>query len=142
MIQIGQFIVVDDDPTNNLVCQFILRRNFPNADIQLFTEPLKALNYIKEEYPKVDPVDVILLLDINMPILSGWEFLDAFAAFSTKIHSRFSIFIVSSSVDERDKEQAERNPFVTGFLCKPLAIETLKQLLAPGTGNPQTLYER
>ena len=124
--QVRRFIVVDDDPTNNLVCEHILKRNFNHAHINLFTEPEKALRYISEHYSNVDErISTVILLDINMPIISGWEFLEEFGTLSDAVRSQFTIFMLSSSVDERDKEQAEKNPFVSGFFSKPLSIDQL-----------------
>lgn len=128
MKKIERFFVVDDDLTNNLLCEYILRRTFESIPITLFSKPEKALETIIEEYSTATkPVNTVLLLDINMPSMSGWEFLEVFKNLSPVIHGQFTVFILSSSVDERDKEKAAASPFVSGFLCKPLSISALRE---------------
>lgn len=123
------FIVVDDDPFNNLVCKYTIHKFDSNAEIQLFTDPELALASIKESFPGDDEnPDTVLFLDINMPIMSGWEFLEGFEAFNEKIHKQITIYILSSSIDPTDNENAEKNPFVKGYFPKPLSLETLNEI--------------
>ena len=130
MEEIKRFIVVDDDPTSNLLCEYILKRTFESLPVALFTLPEIALKTIIEEYSNAtNPIKTVLLLDINMPVMSGWEFLEAFIDLPHQLRNQFIIFILSSSVDERDKEKAEINPFVSGFLCKPFTANAIKKLL-------------
>ncbi|MEJ7692639.1 response regulator [Daejeonella sp.] len=121
-----RFIVIDDDPTNNMICKFTLQRFAGNADIKTFTDPEMALQFIKDSYnTEGSEMPTVVFLDINMPVLDGWEVLDIFKDFSPKIKQQFSIYILSSSIDDRDKEKAEISPFVKGFLSKPLLAKTL-----------------
>jgi CheY-like chemotaxis protein len=124
------FIVVDDDPVNNLLCQFGIRRFVKEAEIRIFTKPEDALEMILTDY--ADPVkssETILFLDINMPSMTGWEFIDVFKGYETYIKKQFKIFILSSSVDDRDKERAGMSSLVSGFLSKPLKADDIKQIL-------------
>jgi len=63
-----------------------------------------------------------------MPVMMGWEFLDEFKKLSSGIQNHFKIYILSSSVDERDKERAAREPLVEGFISKPISKDRLIQL--------------
>src|SRR5579872_656467 len=92
------FIVIDDDPTNNLVCKMYIKIIYPNADIRTYTNAQEGLEYISSKYPLPNTQETILFLDINMPILSGWEVLDSFNNFSNTIKKQFRIYILSSSV--------------------------------------------
>jgi len=122
----SQFIVVDDDPSNNFICKHIIANFEPAAHIQLFTDPKEALGWIQEVYShKTDDLETILFLDINMPEISGWEFLDEFSLFPGSLHAQFKIFILSSSIDPEDIAKAEKHPMVQGFYSKPLSRQTL-----------------
>jgi CheY-like chemotaxis protein len=124
-----QFIVVDDDPINNLVCKYNIAGFAPAARIQLFTDPENALAWIREEYiQKADTLDSVLFLDINMPVMNGWEFLEEFSSLPKTVHERISIFILSSSIDPDDKQNAENHPLVHGYYSKPLNRDTIKQI--------------
>lgn len=129
MLTSVQFIVVDDDRTSNLICKHTLRRFFKENLIAIFTEPEDALKAIEEEYIKTDKnASIVLFLDINMPSMSGWEFLEVFKNFNTHIQKQFTIYMLSSSVGCDDAEKAEKNTFVSGFISKPLTLAKLKEI--------------
>lgn len=131
-----RFIVVDDNRTNNLICEFAIRRYKREAAIDLFTEPELALHNIKKEYAlEKGDAHTVLFLDINMPSMTGWEFLDEFRHFGEKVHKQFVIYILTSSVDERDKEKAESDPLVAGFFSKPLTATTVQEAVSRNAGK-------
>ena len=116
---IKKFIVVDDDPFNNILCNITIESALDKPDITTFDIPEDALAFIQKEYTaNIGPA--ILLLDINMPTLTGWEFMEEFEKFSDLIKSQVIVYIVSSSVDHRDKDKAEANHLIKGFISKPL----------------------
>jgi CheY-like chemotaxis protein len=101
----------------------------PAASIQLFTAPEKALESIQEEYKnRTDDLQTVLFLDINVPVMNGWEFLDEFGSFTYRLRAQFNIFILSSSIDPEDIERAEKHPLVQGYCSKPIRKETINQL--------------
>ena len=69
------FIIVDDDAINNLLCQLIIEQQHPNAVIETFTDPQLALQHISSNTHGAIMSKAIILLDINMPVISGWDFL-------------------------------------------------------------------
>ena len=124
-----RFMVIDDDRTNNMICEFSIRRFSPNTEIRTFVNPEIALKYIEESYSdKKITTTTVLFLDINMPLLTAWEFLEIFKNFELHIKSQFIIYILTSSIDFRDKEKAEINPLVHGTLCKPLSTLTISKI--------------
>ncbi len=125
----NRFLIVDDDIINNKLCGFAITRVFGGVEIMSFTEPEEALVALKTYYTNDTAKEpVILLLDINMPSMTGWEFLDEFKKLDQFEHESFSIYIVSSSVDLRDKQKAEEDPLVRGFISKPLTAENMAGL--------------
>jgi two-component SAPR family response regulator len=126
-----RFIIVDDDATNNILCRYTIKKAAPESDIQSFEFPAEALKYINSAYANtVVQTSTILFLDINMPEINGWDFLDEFADMDEQIHDQFTIYLLSSSIDPSDKQRAESNKFVTGFLSKPLAYPDVSKLAA------------
>lgn len=122
-----RFLIIDDDPSNNLLCKISIQRVIPGADVVSFTIPEKGIAYIQDEYT-ANPVPTALFLDINMPSLTGWEVLNEFEKIRPLIKDNFTVHILSSSVDPADKERAANNHFVLGYLEKPLSKDTLKAL--------------
>jgi CheY-like chemotaxis protein len=121
-----RYMVVDDDATNNMICKFTIKRFDIDADIKMFTVPEKALSFIKEDYGKTsEAVPTVLFLDINMPTMTGWEFLDVFMQLDESLKEQFTIYILSSSIEDFTKE-AEIYNCIQGFLSKPLKIINLE----------------
>ena len=125
-----KFIAVDDDDINNILCSIIIEDTIPKAEIKTFTDPEEALNHITTSYSDSNNKDgnTILFLDINMPLLNGWEFLEAFDLFDDHIKKSFEIYMLSSSIDYKDMERAQKNKYVASFLGKPLTEEIVKNL--------------
>lgn len=120
------FIVIDDDPVNNRICNIIVERMYAGKHIKAFTDPEEGLAYIEEKY-KGDGNNAILLLDINMPILSGWDVLERFERLPEDVRKKFTIYILSSSVDIYDKQKAESSKLVSGYIEKPLTMVRVKE---------------
>lgn len=125
----AKFIVVDDDYINNELCRINIEEVFPEASIETFTVPEAALLYIKSTVGDVNALGSILFLDINMPTLSGWDFLEAYELFDEQIKNKISIYMLSSSVDYRDKKRATDNKNVLGYFEKPLTAENIKEVI-------------
>lgn len=123
-----QFIVVDDDPTSNMICKFAITRLFANVKVDLFTDPQKALDVIATMSGESLERQKVLFLDLNMPLISGWDFLEKFKKLASDIKQHFTIYILTSSIDHRDKEKAAANSLVSGFISKPLTADLLKKL--------------
>lgn len=129
-IEIPHFIIIDDDAINNMFCRFSIMKHFPQVrGIETFLLPETALEAIAKGMIHKERSKTILFLDINMPSMTGWEFLEAFATFNEAIRSRFTIFILSSSVDARDREKAAANPLISGYLTKPLTTTAMERVL-------------
>jgi len=127
MNAIRKFIIVDDDDFNNVLGSLAIKEAMGENDTVTFTVPEEGLDFIRNEYiNSLEPA--ILFLDINMPTLTGWEFLEQFETCCPEIKSRLHIYIVSSSVDQRDKEKAEAHKHVKGFILKPLEEETIRSV--------------
>ena len=123
-----RYWVIDDDSTNNLICDFTIRKFDRNALIDLFLIPEKALLYIEHNYSKTEkPVPTILFLDVNMPSMTGFEFLDEFRKFSLEVQHQFTIYMLSSSIEDFNGH-AKKYPFVARFLSKPLKIAHLEKI--------------
>lgn len=121
-----RFIVIDDDALNNKICRACIEKIFKDAPVATFTDPKLGFEHIEAEYSTAYHDDIgILFLDINMPTMTGWEFLELFDKLDDKIKDRIKIYILSSSVDKRDMERAQANKYVVYYLIKPLTKETI-----------------
>lgn len=120
------FIIVDDDPENNYITKHALKKTLPGVALLDFTNPELAIEYIKsKEAEKFS--NAILLLDINMPQMSAWEFLDKLEYLPPSVHNRLNIYINSSSVNPSDIERSRTHPRIIDFIEKPLSKEVIEK---------------
>lgn len=128
------FLLVDNDPLNNMLNKILIHHIEKNSQITVFTNPEEALSYIENiDTPVKEKDKTILLLDLIMPEMDGWEFLDKFHKFPGGVHSGYDTYILSSSIDTDDSKRAASNPLIKGFLEKPLSTEFLQDLFASRT---------
>jgi len=123
------FVFVDDDPISNMICKLTIEMMLGKVNSQSFVNPELALEYFTSTFlPEGSHHNTILLLDINMPGMSGWEFLERFDHLKEAIKTLVHVYILSSSVDERDALRSYANKNVVNFLVKPLSTETVFQV--------------
>ena len=124
----NRFIIIDNDPVNNLLCTLTIRDVQDAAEIQTFNFPVKGFKYLAKEYANTTN-PTVLLLDINMPTWSGWDFLDNFEKLDDKIKKQIKIYILSSSIDANDKQRASENKNVVDYIEKPLSEKRVYAML-------------
>lgn len=135
-----RFIIVDDDPINNLICKEFIRLTVrePHHVVD-FTSPEKALEYIFSwEKPASREMPVVIFLDLNMPTMSGWEFITQFEKLPQETRDNFHIYIVSSSINPADLELAATNPRVKEYVIKPVGETFIRKLIDEAEGWQKT----
>ncbi len=121
-----KYILIDDDPIINLVHKKVIMKTDLEAEVTDFNSGKKALDYFQSKHKQLPDV---VLLDINMPEMNGFEFLDALLKNKNIDYNKLKIYILTSSLNMKDKEQAGKYPILKGYLEKPLNISNLKQLM-------------
>lgn len=124
------FIVIDDDQINNMLCKYSIRQVNGELETSTFLEPEKGFEYILSNYSTSNKfVPTVLLLDINMPTWSGWDFLDKFEKLDAQIKNQIKVYMLSSSVDPKDMEKAKANPNVVDYIVKPLNRDIVMKII-------------
>lgn len=127
---LDNFIIIDDDKLNNKLCSMILNKAYPAAQIVDFSDPLLGLDYVKTTFAASSADHhAILLLDIMMPVMNAWAFLEEFDKLDELTKSRIRVYILSSSVDKADMNRAKANKYVEYYLVKPLTRESIKLIV-------------
>lgn len=124
MYSFDLIVLIDDDPINNLINKRLIKKFVLSPDIKEFLEAEEALKYI-QSLSHINKV--LILVDINMPVMNGWDFLKEYAHFES--YRKDTIIMLSSSIDFQDRQKSKDFPYVSGFIEKPLTFEKLKNIL-------------
>lgn len=121
----SSILLIDDDPINNLINKRLIAKLEIGNKIEEYLEAEKAIERIRElESDK----SILIFLDINMPVMNGWDFL--YQYLNQFEDRKDTIVVLSSSIDIQDKNKAMGFSCVEGFIEKPLSPEKIKNLLS------------
>ena len=122
-------LLVDDDEINNFISIKLIKKALLNTEIMACLNGKFAIDQLVEIQRKdPDKMPDYILLDINMPIMNGWEFLDEYKRLNIDPVGKCKIFIISSSVFSNDINKARSYPLVKDFISKPLNVDKIKEL--------------
>ncbi len=120
--------VVDDDKIFTYLLKRIIEKAKIAREIIFFENGRDALDYLADHKDDVLKLPQLILLDINMPILDGWQFLHEYGKLEPKVPQPISICIMSSSSDAEDYDRAMDSGHVMDYLQKPVQGPLLKQV--------------
>lgn len=126
MRQINLACIIDDDPIFVFGTKRLMEiAGFCNG-ILIYKNGQEALNALSALIKEQKTLPEVILLDLNMPILDGWGFLDEIT--KIKIEQLLTIFIVSSSIDPADFKKAKEYNHVSNYVVKPVTLDSLKHM--------------
>lgn len=127
-------LLIDDDPVFTWLAHRMIVKLNDSLNVKIFVNGEDALLFLRDTFAPTD--SYLLILDINMPIMNGWDLVDAIAAPNSFAQDKdnFAIYIVSSSIDPKDKDKAGQWSMVKGYFGKPLDIEDMKLILGFNAG--------
>lgn len=119
-------LLVDDDPDDNFFHELIIKQMDITHKLDTVANGIEALAYLKRE-DQVPPE--LIFLDINMPKMNGWEFLEQYRHLDEKQKSKVVIMILTTSANPDDIKRSRDIRDVSGFETKPLSRESLTEIL-------------
>lgn len=128
MFTTSYILLIDDDQVTNFVNQAIIEKSEVPIDTKAVITGNEGINILNTCLNAQEELPSAILLDINMPEMNGWEFLERFSTLDEKIKTKVKIYMVSSSQNESDVQRAKSNPNVTDFLHKPLSLQKVKEV--------------
>lgn len=123
-----EILLVDDDTVCLMVCERFLQIIGTHALVTKAINGRDALRHLLRDNPTRN---VLVLLDLNMPIMNGWEFLDSIRCI--EMLSNIRVVIISSSIDAADVKKSRHYPMVDRYIEKPTCMKTFKELMV----NPE-----
>jgi len=126
MKSLQHILLIDDDEIFIFLTKKMLQSTGMVESISICQSAYEAIEFLhasEDEWPE------LILLDLNMPEMSGWDFLQYYQSLIRNKETHSKLFIISSSIADNDKERAKKIKGVDGYLAKPLTTEALKKLL-------------
>ena len=123
------FIVIDDSKLDCFIAEKIIKNTGKCESVKSFLQAKDALQFISSATPD-DLTHTIILVDIQMPVMNGFEFVEAFESLPGSVVNNYTIYVISSSINENDLHKVHNYKSVKQFLNKPLTSNNLSLLLS------------
>lgn len=121
--------VIDDDPSFTYMMKLYLKGLGKFGQILSYENGQDAIESLTKKVSSNKALPEVIFLDLNMPVMDGWEFLEDFLKLPTKVRKGISLYIVSSSIDPRDLERIHAMDNVNGYILKPISAEDLTSVI-------------
>ncbi len=125
-MQVNKFFLIDDDTMSNYIDTKLIQNAMFAQEVKVFNYANIALNELKRLL-SIEPIEFpdIILLDIHMPYMNGWQFLEEYQMLPKSVLKKCKLFMFSSSVNPNDIEKSKTYKLVKGFISKPLTSDKL-----------------
>ncbi|KAA6441499.1 response regulator [Dyadobacter flavalbus] len=128
MSALFNFLLIDDSAFDLLIYEKFLLKSGISESVRTFNSARDALKFLLDEATSLP--ETIILLDLQMPDMNGFEFIEAYDAAPDFLKEKIRIFMLSSTIDSRDIEKAKASTHIIDLLPKPLDIASLKMKLS------------
>jgi CheY-like chemotaxis protein len=122
-----EFIIIDDSVFDLFTQEKLLLKSGLTKTVHPFSSASDAIEYLVLADENFH--ETVILLDLQMPDINGFEFTEHYGTLPASIRSKIRLFMISSTVDTTDIEEAEANQYIIQLLPKPLEIPVLRELL-------------
>lgn len=129
---LNKILCIDDDPITLMLCKKVISRNKFSKETDTANNGEEALKYysdITNSDGSEKLLPELIFLDLNMPVMGGWEFLDIFCGTEFNQFNKTPIVVLSSTIDPEDLEKTKKYPMVIDFLPKPISASMLDYLV-------------
>jgi CheY-like chemotaxis protein len=121
-------LLIDDSYIDNLINRKILDNDNFAESITVIESPKEAFNYIRDLYLEGKELPEVIFLDLRMPLMNGFEFLEALMDLPDLGPNKIRIYVLTSSLDPEDIKRVKENHLVTRFISKPLTSQILQDI--------------
>ncbi len=124
----NRVLVLDDSEIDLYVSQRLIEKYCFAKEVILIESAREALKFLHSNADNESELPDLIFVDINMPEMSGFQFLESFSILPNSVQEKCAIVMLTTSVHPADQEKAERNPQVTAYITKPLSEDKLSEV--------------
>src|SRR4051812_28948547 len=124
----GEAMFVDDNSMDRLLTATMLKRTAIAEQIRDFSSVFAALTWLRSLKRRGGPFPPVIFLDLNLPVMDGFDFLEHFMAFPAELQMQTSIIVVSATTSAEEVIRIREYPAVKRFFTKPLSAEKLNEI--------------
>jgi CheY-like chemotaxis protein len=128
------FLIIDDNAIDQIIAAQLLKKVLGAAKINIVNDGNEGIQWINT-HRTLFSESLIILLDIKMPEMDGFEFLVEYDALAEELKKDTQIFMLSSTLDPDDIKRAKSNPYVKKLLSKPLPIQEFREMIDPDSSS-------
>lgn len=129
MKKLQNILLVDDDHATNFINKKVITNYGCTEKVTVFTSAEDAITYLIANAKEGNPQPDLIFLDINMPAMNGWEFLEEYKGLTGKEKAKIVVVMLTTSLNPDDYERAQVNEEIDGFKNKPLTPQALAEIL-------------
>ena len=123
------FIIIDDSQLDCFIGEKIIQNTGTFSSVKSYTQATEAYEMIKNKGVNNEEPVTIVVLDIQMPVMNGFQFVEAFEQLPEDIRANYAIFMFSSSINENDKNRLENHPCIRKFYGKPISKDIVASIV-------------
>ncbi len=126
-----RYYIIEDNEIDQYMFKCVLNKNgVASSSIQVFNNGREGCTFLHRHAGDTDKLPDVIFLDINMPLVNGWDFLDEFRKLKPQLSKKnIRIYMVSSSIDKMDMQKARISKDVTGYLVKPITHNNIREIV-------------
>lgn len=128
MILLHNILVIDDNEMDNYITKRFLEKHRIADEVTVKTSAMEGLQYLDELQRSAKYFPEVILIDVNMPAMNGFEFLEHFNHYPRRLNGKCCVFVLSSSPDPKDIHKAKRMRFVKDYFVKPLTSDKIEMI--------------
>lgn len=128
-MSLKKLILIEDDDVIVYLTQKLIKESKSIELLNVLKNGRKALDYFIENAKNAELLPDFIFLDLSMPILDGWQFLEEFARIKDSMAKNIQIYITTSSISPKDLSKAESYDFISDFVIKPISLENFNRIV-------------
>ncbi len=121
-------MMIDDSSIDLYITSRLIRKNNFGQEVLQFSTAREALQYLQENQKNIEKLPKVIFVDIYMPLMSGFEFMEEYDKLSATLKNYCKAYIISSSVDDKEVILARKNKNVVAFQEKPITLKFLEEI--------------